>query len=170
MSLEALYFLAQIVAALAIVASLIFVGLQVRAQTEEQAARRLQERVALTLALTRLTIEEPDVRRVIAIANTGIEKLSEDDLPIFTSFMRQVFLLTQVVYSSTPTGQHPDRSAVATLTRVLLMPGALQFWKVFQTDYSTDFVEFTNRLIEWGKQEGLDERPYWSLQKLEEQS
>lgn len=44
MTLEALYFAMQIIAALAIIASLLFVGLQLRAQTREQRQIRIQSR------------------------------------------------------------------------------------------------------------------------------
>ena len=155
MTLEAFYFMAQIAAALAVIASLIFVGLQVRAQTAEQAARRLQDRTALTVALTNTAMNK-EFRQVLLKANQGIAALDLEEMMILNSFARQLMLLTQTVYASAPKGGLPDRSAIGTLTRAHLIPAVQDYWPLVKGDYSQDFVEFVERLKDWGIGEGFD--------------
>ena len=79
MTLEAFYFAAQIIAAAAIVASLVFVGLQVRAQTKEQAIHRVQARATLAANVYTWAIESREFRDTLAKATGGLEAMSDDE-------------------------------------------------------------------------------------------
>ncbi|TNE37207.1 MAG: hypothetical protein EP347_08440 [Alphaproteobacteria bacterium] len=157
MALETAYFIAQIIAAIAVVASLIFVGLQVRAQTAEQEARRLQDRIALTATLNKQTVEDKELRRVmIKVNQKGVGSLTQEEIMIMSALFRNILLLTQINYFNAPKGGLPDRNAIGTLARALTGPMLQDLWPRLKSDYSPDFVEFVERLRAWGIAEGLD--------------
>jgi len=87
MTLEALYFIAQIVASLAIIASLVFVGMQIKAQTREQRLTRANESSDNYSRFQVLLIENPQFRKVWVKGADDISGLNPDELLGFGAYM-----------------------------------------------------------------------------------
>lgn len=153
MTLETLYLIMQIVAATAIVASLIFVGLQVHAQTREQKIQRINERANMAARINSWAIENPEMRAALAKASDGLATLSDDEFSIYSAAMRHVLLihqLTQTAYAATE-GAPGHKSAISIATRFLLTPGFEEWWAHFRDDYAEEFATYIDGLIAWGQ-------------------
>jgi len=87
MTLENLYFVMQIVAGLAVVASLVFVGLQVRGNTREQQLTRTIEGVAAYEAFQHLLINNREFREIWLKGVKGLDNLDDQELLAFAAYM-----------------------------------------------------------------------------------
>jgi len=90
MTLETLYFIAQIVAALAIVGSLVFVGLQIRAQTKEQWLVRIQDRNEALNRFFEILNDRPENREVFVSGLASFNSLSAPDRVLFDNIMTSI--------------------------------------------------------------------------------
>jgi len=90
MTLEAFYFIAQIVAALAIVASLVFVGLQIRAQTKEQWLIRIQDRNEALNRFFEILNDRHENRQVMLDGLASFGSLSPPDRILFDNIMTAI--------------------------------------------------------------------------------
>lgn len=90
MTLEALYFIAQIMAALAIVGSLVFVGLQIRAQTKEQWLVRIQYRNESLSRFFEILNDRPENRDVFIEGLASFQSLSPPDRVLFDNLMTAI--------------------------------------------------------------------------------
>lgn len=86
MTLEALYFIAQILAALAIVASLLFVGTQIKANTREHRLVSLNMRSEKWVALNADITKDPALRDILLRGNVSRNDLSPNDAMAFDAF------------------------------------------------------------------------------------
>lgn len=164
MHLETLYFVTQILAALAVVGSLIFVGLQVRVQAREVAQNRVEQRIAHSASLRQTILESPDLRLIIIKANDdGIAALSRDERLAFFSWCRRMLLLGQLIETGLDRkkGERPPRDSAANLARTFMMQGFREFWTLFANDFEPDFRAFIEELTTWGEREGLEPGVNW---------
>lgn len=152
---------AEIVAAVAVVVSLIFVGLQVRQSTAESV---LNSRVAEATAyqdlqqqltvITTMQIENPDLRRVMARVSKG-ETLSspadEDDRRLYLAFDRLVIRLADLAYEQHQAGLVDDARLVSMLSplrvEVLGNPLGRSIWKSMESSLVPEFVDYVQRTL-----------------------
>lgn len=85
MTLENLYFLAQIIAAVAVVGSLIFVGIQLRETALEQRLRRQREVFDIKNTLVDTMSTSPELARVFWKANFDFESLTLPELALYSN-------------------------------------------------------------------------------------
>jgi hypothetical protein len=85
--LESLYFFAQIIAAIAIVASLVFVGLQIRASTKDQRLTRANEDADNYSRFQILLIENPEFRDIWVKGADDINMLTPSELLAFGAYL-----------------------------------------------------------------------------------
>lgn len=166
MVLQTVYFLAEILAAFAVVGSLIFVGLQVRRQAHQVAQQRLEQRIAHTASLRHVIFEFPELRRIVLKSNQELASLTQEEWFLYASWARRMLLLAQLIYAGLDrrAGEKPPRDAASNLARTFLQSGFQQFWKMFRSDFEPDFQTFIDELIEWGRAEGLSSNPFQAVQ------
>lgn len=87
MSLEDFYFIAQIISALAIVGSLLFVGLQLREQNREQLLARSNEALENHDQFQRLLVENSDFREIWIKGRDGMEDLTPSERLAFGAYL-----------------------------------------------------------------------------------
>lgn len=87
MTLETFYFIAQIVAALAIVGSLLFVGIQLRAQNREQQLARGNEAADNHDRFQKLLIENQDLRDIWVKGVDGLDVLTPSERIAFGAYL-----------------------------------------------------------------------------------
>jgi len=93
MTLEQWAFVAQIVSAIAVIASLIFVGVQLRQATSAIRATSSQAHSALYTDLVRSIIDNGDFARVWAIGLTRPKDLDEEEWVRFVAYASALFRL-----------------------------------------------------------------------------
>jgi len=96
MTLEAFYFITQILAALAVVGSLLFVGLQVRAQTAEQRQIRIQDRNASLYRYLEMVNGDPATRRALIGGLASFSSLAPEDRILFNNLMTTISRTTLI--------------------------------------------------------------------------
>lgn len=152
---------AEIVAAAAVVVSLIFVGVQVRQSTAETVLNRrvaeatayqsLQEQLAV---VTTMQIENPDLRRVMFRVSKG-ETLDspadEDDRRLYLAFERLVIRLADLAYQQRQAGLLDEVRLVSMLSpfrvEVLGNPVGRSIWESMKSSLSPDFVDYIGRTL-----------------------
>ena len=147
---------AEIIASIAVVVSLIFVGLQIRQSAAETAlntraaeASSYQNLQAQLGVATSLQIENPDLRRVIARLSGG-DQLDgpgdEDDLHIYLSFCRLLIRLADLAYSQYEAGLITEERLVSILAplRIEVLGNALglSIWNEMSPNLVVEFVRY----------------------------
>ena len=87
MTLEGLYFIAQIAAALAVVASLVFVGLQIKTNTRAQYVTSFSDRLNIMRDLETSIMQSPELRDCLVRGAMDYAALSEQDKLAYGSYM-----------------------------------------------------------------------------------
>ena len=154
MTLETFYFVAQIVAAFAVVASLVFVGLQVRENTKEQALRRAIERNATYTQSQTYLIENKDIREVWVKGAYGLSPLNEEERVAYGAYMTQWLASMMDVLAQRNAGQMPDddwERMPFTARPVTVRKGAFEWWQRVRHTFKSDVQEFFDYLFEEGQ-------------------
>jgi len=87
MTLESFYFIAQIMAALGVMGSLLFVGLQIRSGTRKQLLTRTTEASENYAQFQFIPINNPEFRDIWIKGSDDIEKLSPSELLAFGAYL-----------------------------------------------------------------------------------
>jgi hypothetical protein len=149
MSLEAAYFISQIVAAFAIVGSLIFLGLEVRQSDKTQRALMHQARAQRGIELN-LSMNEPHVLDLLEKVYSGRSDLAVRERIHLANLIRA---FAHQAYDAE--WQHKahllDAGALATATQPLVnlmaWPASRAIWKLAKRNYSEEMREMMDRLI-----------------------
>jgi len=145
MTLEDFYFISQIIAALGIMASLIFVGLQVRQSTRQAKADAVQAVHDNLSAWYMHAAETPfkaeaGFKGLHSLSNlSGAESISVvTDLMALTSYLQSAFFKWRV-------GDLPDdlwHSWEQSLLSYLDSAGGKEFWELRKYNFTPDFAEY----------------------------
>jgi len=153
MTLESLYFLAQIIAALAIVGSLIFVGLQIRANTKEQRFQRAHERAQRVAPAFSDMVNNPELRAVMLKARAGAKTpdFTPDELFMLNNQFRRIIESHLITYREMnegfvdPVVQEPWRKSMYIMFE---MPVFRDFWvDVFRAQNHPTFQAYMDGIM-----------------------
>jgi len=133
MTLEAFYFIAQIISAIAIVGSLIFVGLQIRANTKEQRFQRAHERAQRVAPAFSDMVNNADLRAAMLKSRAGAsrEAFTPDELFLLNNHFRRIIESHLITYREMDDGyvdpvvQEPWRKSMYIMFE---MPVFREFW------------------------------------------
>jgi len=143
MNLEALYYVSQIIAVAAVLASLIFVGVQIRQNTRQAKAAAAQS-VYENYAGWYMWAGEDMNRAVIGIKGfKDIDSLSDEENSIFMATFMAQFAYVQSAFYLWQDGSLKDeiwRSMEATLATVFNTPGGKAFWQRRRFSFTEAFV------------------------------
>jgi len=169
MTLEAIYFISQILAALGIMASLIFVGLQVRQGTRQAKADAVQA-VHDNFSLWYMSVADTPYKAEAGIKGLrgGFDHLSETENMSFVTDIMAVTPYLQSAYFKWRDGDLPDdlwHSWETSSLSYLDTKGGKQFWELRKYVFTPDFVQYVEaNLLNRGLPEGA--RP-WSREESE---
>lgn len=152
---------AEVGASIAVVVSLVFVGLEVRQSTaqtvlntrvaEAAAYQDLQAQLAL---VTTVQIENPDLRRVMARVRNGetLETLAdEDDRQLYLAFTRLIIRLADLAYYQRQTELIDDARLASMLSplrvEVLSSPFGRSVWEDMTSSLVPGFVDYVERTV-----------------------
>jgi len=150
MTLSDLANLAQIIVALAVIASLIFVGLQIRQNTKSAKSSTLQLNADHWLNYFSI-ISDPKFTDIYAKGSLGSDDLDQNQF-------RQFFLLCRATFMGME-NQHyqfqhglldSDTYAgyrVTVREQILAFPGIRAMWRLVRHSYGADFVAFMDKQI-----------------------
>jgi len=150
MTLETLYFIAQIISAAAIVGSLIFVGLQLRATRRQQLLALSDERQANLSRLNEIVIGDPEVREILLKGRSSLADLSPSEFLAFTCFQREVvgMLLRFRAHRHYAIVEDEHWQSITTVMRQWFEePGNREWWEATREDFAEPSRAFIDSLI-----------------------
>ena len=149
-SLEDFYFISQIIAALALVISLIFVGIQIRQNTAQ--AKRSEEatKAAATEAQFRSLMEwyysqSPATSAILAKASLDYDGLNaEERFQFLTTFSPLIVNLQEAHTKQSEGLLSEERWAIfdATASRITLIPAIEKGWEELRYQFTTEFQAY----------------------------
>ena len=139
MSLEQLSYLSQIIAAAAVVASLIYAALQLRVYTKAERESRLVSASADIQEFRRMLAQDATAARIFFDGLEDLNQLDHVEQLRFNAMMQLV--MTQVRIISSFADIPAEHSTTALWTR----PGARQWWATARDNYATHMVAMIDR-------------------------
>lgn len=149
MSLEQIFYLSQSVASVAVIGTLIYLGLQVRAAERSQRAIMQQGR-ADRASHGALTLADPGLARVFRKGAAGDAGLTRDEFTQWTMICRALFLSGEDSFLQHKAGQLDQRafdSYVAGVQFYMASPGIRAAWNVSAGQFGADFREFVDSTL-----------------------
>jgi hypothetical protein len=149
MSLEQIFYLSQSVASVAVIGTLIYLGLQVRAAERSQRALMQQGR-ADRASHGALALADPQLARVFQKGAAGDAGLTREEFTQWMMICRALFLSGEDSFLQHKAGQLDQRafdSYVAGVHFYMASPGIRAAWKVSAGQFGTDFREFVNSTL-----------------------
>jgi hypothetical protein len=149
MTLEQIFYLSQSVASVAVVGSLIYLGLQVRSAERSQRAIMQQGR-ADRASNGALAIASPELARVFQKGTAGDPTLTREEFTQWMMMCRAMFLSGEDSFLQHKAGQL-DRSAfdsyVAGVRFYMASAGMRAAWKLSAGQFGPEFRDFGNSLL-----------------------
>lgn len=145
MTLENIYYIGQTIAVLAIVASLIFVGFQLRQNTLELRQNAQDAYNTMKFDHMSLLISHPEVAEIHRRGLKDLSSLDDVERWRFGALMQQVFDIALSLY------RQPDAFEEGNLNRIMIaiqQPGAIEWWQNGRQLYPPDFRVEMDRFIE----------------------
>jgi hypothetical protein len=150
MSLEEIFYLSQSVSSIAVVGSLVYLGLQVRGAERSQRAIMQQGRANRASQIA-ASIAQPELARVFQRGAAGNADLSPEEFTQWLLICRALFLSGEDSYLQYHAGQLDQasfESYVAGTRFYLGLPGFRAAWQVSAGQFGNEFQDFVNGIIE----------------------
>lgn len=158
MTLEAIYYIGQTIAVVAILASLIFVGMQVRQNTKqsEQAntlarAQNRRELVSQYKDVFKIASEKPEALAQIRECHQNYNNAPPEAQLTFAHYTHQFFIMLEQALYLKMEGLLDDttlESVANALLVTLAMPGGRQFWEQSKLTYNADMRSHVDLKLE----------------------
>ena len=155
MTLESVYFVTQIIAALAVVASLLYVGVQLKQNTQAIRAAAVQS-MAATVATNATNIaSNPQNAALFRRGLTDYAELSDIDRAQFVQLMNGIFLSQDSIFWLYREGSFPEelwQRELGGLCAWLGTPGGKSAWE--EAHLSKPFRQHVDQNIDHGRPTG----------------
>ena len=143
--------IAEVVSAIAIVISLIFVGIEISQNSEIQVQSNTQSVVREWRSSVASISINPELACVYSKGIYDFNALNGHESVMFSSFMLSQWFITQEMYFFSLDNLMDEEiweGFLTTTTEVMGYPGAKQWWEVRKGWYSKDFQIFINEIAE----------------------
>lgn len=151
MSLQQYYYIGELIAAGALVISLVYVGLQVKLSTKATKANTAQAYVDTMNGYVGLINSSPNLANILHRGATGLQNLKDDEVIQFCAFLDQCFITFEAFYfewkEDLLMGELWDtyRHAIVAL---LQQSGQQEYWGHRRHWYHPDFQKYIENLLE----------------------
>ena len=176
MSLEELYFLSQIIAAVALVASLLFVALQLRQNTRQMKSSQLDTKIASEMAGLQMTqhsvlslASDETLSEIVARGRQSLTDLSPSERRRFGHYLMGSLYHTQfafLVYYEGGSSDNAWQGHGGNLAPMLRSPGGREWWRRHRQNFVPEYRAWIDGLAGEGPlmPPGLPEgHPYAAL-------
>ena len=156
---------AEVVAAVAVVVSLVYLAAQIRQSTKSVRAATEMEAASHWSQLHSRVAHSPDMSRIWDVGHTDPDQLTAQEQQRFIWFVCEYFFLVEGLYRQYDHGFLSESSWTAhetTLLGLLQNDLLMRWWKSGVSPFSRDFVAHVNRAA------SLDRGDGWSYSKLAE--
>lgn len=152
MTLESIYYIGQTVAVIALIASLIFVGLQMRQQDKQarlEAVRQLGELFKIWSQVTVYDREQAEIFRVGLMQ--GLDSLDDVSKGRLSASLQLILRHWEIVFYYHNEGHLRDELWISNenaLAPMTVGKGFRQYWSIRRDWYSPQFSDYLDRVIE----------------------
>ena len=149
MTLEELYYISQIAAAIAIVASLIFVGIQLRQNTRAVLVSTSQTHFTMWTSVASPLVEDADIAKIYWQALSDFDSLTDQDRMRFIVYMSNVFRFyesSRIQWRRGVLEAEHWHSVEVNIRAFATQPGVKRFWKIRRHWHSPEFVRWFESL------------------------
>ena len=151
MTLEQYYYIAELAAAVALIISLIYVGIQVKQSTKATQAATVQSYVDTMNGYVGLINSSRSLAKVLHGGANGLDNLQDEEVIQFCAFHDQCFITFEAFYFEWKHGllvrQLWDtyRHVIVSL---LMQPGQQEYWQNRKHWYADEFQRYVEELLE----------------------
>ena len=142
MDWDAVAAIGEIVGALAVVISVIYLALQVRENTRISTQNMVQEAIKDFARVDQLVATTPDLASIVVKGNEGIENLAPDQKLRFDGYYSSFFSVLEVWHTQSrhiPADPEQDDTVRTMLNNRLAERGCQQWWRENRTEYPVGF-------------------------------
>ena len=147
MNWEAIGAVGEIVGALAVVASLLYLAIQIRHSRKESQAASRDSMARMTTDILLRVSENPDLASIFRRGQESIESLTDDEALRFTTLLYSIFESWETTFSQWQRGRltNDDWSKWEIIIgQYMSQPGTRFFWESFYTRFDKSFAEYVN--------------------------
>ena len=151
MSLENIYYIGQTIAVIALVGSLVFVGLQMREQNKQSRLEAVRQLGELFDAWWEISVSQDKNADMFAkVAYDGFESVDELLRARFAATMQRILRRWEIVYFYYTEGRlNPElwRSNEKALAPMTLWKGFREYWAIRRDWYSAEFADYIDSVM-----------------------
>ena len=151
MTLEAFNYIAEIIASIAVIASLLYVGLQIKQNTAATQATAAQSFAEVDTEFVGLINTSNNLADILHRGAKGLSAIKGGELIQFMAFHDAVVMAIQSAYVQWDNGALDDRlwgSFKQALMDLLVQPGQREWWQHRRHWYSQDCQEYVDSAAE----------------------
>ena len=141
---------AEVLGALAVLITLIYLARQIRQNTEEVRSANYHSVTDSFNALNLTVAGNPELAKVVRLGNKAYEKLSEDEKTQYNFTMHAVFRVMDVIKFQSQHGTNDMTLWEYEKNRIDMMlsePGAREWWRERPFNLSKDFVTYVEKNV-----------------------
>ena len=150
MTLQDLGNIGEFVGAIGVIASLVYLAVQIRQNTRSLRAATYQSLAEATAATSTHFLSDPELARIVRVGSVGSERLSEDELARFHAFLVIAFRRFDSIFLHYRQGTLPEDAWQAywhSYQEILANPGVQTWWKRNSRNYTEALRERVAREI-----------------------
>ena len=141
----------EIIGALAVFLTLIYLALQIRQNTKAVQASAVDASISKVTSVRQSMYENAEVAAIYVKGLANPDDLDEESRTRFRLLMHNIFLAISNIYSQTSfagLSASTWESQLVVLARVVNTPGGRWFWKEYQLEFDETFREQVDRLLQ----------------------
>jgi hypothetical protein len=150
MNWDAVGAIGEIVGALAVFLTLIYLALQIRQNTKAVQASAADASISKVTSVRQSMYENAEVSRIYVKGLADPDDLDDESRTRFRLLMHNILMSVSNIYSQTRFAGLSDstwESQKVLLTRIVTSPGGRWFWKEYQLEFEDDFREQVDELL-----------------------
>ena len=150
MTLQDLGSLGELIAAIATVATLIYLAIQIRANTVVSKAEARRTTRLISSRVNLAIVKDSDIARILGAGLGDVSKLDPEEWVRFSFLMGEVIGYCAATYDDVRAGilsEEDFESQNLIVTQFLATPGGHKFWEQFGPTFPKGFREFVQREV-----------------------
>ena len=151
MSWDAIGAIGEIIGALAVFLTLIYLALQIRQNTKAVQASAVDASISKVTSVRQSMYENAEVSRIYMKGLADPDDLDEESRTRFRLLMHNILLAVSNIYSQTNLvglSMSTWESQLVLLTRVVTSPGGRWFWKEYRLEFDEAFRDQVDRILQ----------------------
>jgi hypothetical protein len=143
---DAIGALAEVAGALGVIASLVYLAIQIRQNTRSARETAWHSGLRELQQFRSLIAQDPEVARIYREGLRDLKSLSDDDRWRFGALMQSIFSVFETAFRTRKEGRFPDQ--LDNVVWIASRPGAREWWSKGKRLYSPEFQRLVDETFE----------------------